>query len=318
MSAALADHLWQSILVFWLAVVCVALARRHAAQVRLWLWRIAAAKFLLPFAIFVGIGSGFELFTLAPDDPTPAGLLRALDAVLALTAPARRAQLEGFAAAGAIAVLLLASVVCGRILIASERLERWRVAREVARLERDPDDAPPGLGLWRGALFTLSALCLVCGPAFAGAVQERERRRELVLENARSLFHADVRIRPAAPGMGSRARITASANGARIRNATIQQIAGIAYGVRLGVVWGAHRADPDDVENDWFIGSRYDVDVTGPIREPQDFDSYALRVPITRALGEKYGLQIFQNSACQPPCGAYGVPIPEAAPEAAP
>jgi hypothetical protein len=317
-SAALVDHLWQSILVFWLTVICAALARRHSAHVRLWLWRIAAAKFMVPFAIFVGLGSGFDLFTLAPDDPTPPGLLRALDATLALTAPAGRAQLDGLAAIGGIVVLLLVSVACGRVLIASERLERWRVAREMARLERDSDDVPPGLGLWRGALFTLTALCLVCGPAFAGAVEERERQRELVLENARSLFHAEVRIRPAAPGMGSRARITASANGARIRNATIQQIAGIAYGVRLGVVWGAHRADPDDVANDWFIGSRYDVDVVGPIRDPANFDTYALRVPITRALGEKYGLQIFQNSACQPPCGTYGVAIPEAASGATP
>jgi hypothetical protein len=112
--------------------------------------------------------------------------------------------------------------------------------------------------------------------------------------------------------MGSRARLSADANGAHIRNATIQQIAGIAYGVRLGVVWGAHRADPADVANDWFIGTRYDVEIAGPIREPAKFDGYALRVPITRALGDKYGLQIFQNSACQPPCGAYGVAIPEA------
>jgi hypothetical protein len=308
--ASLVDHLWQSILVFWLAAMCIALSRHHSAQVRLWLWRIAAAKFVVPFAIFVGIGSGFDLFALAPDDPTPAGLRRALDAARALTAPARSANLDGVAALAGIAVLMFASIACGRVLIASERLERWRVARELARIERDADDVPPGLGLWRGALFTLLALCLVCGPAFAGAVEEREWRRALVLENARNLFHADVKLRPAAPGMGTRARLTADANGAHIRNATLQQIAGIAYGVRLGVVWGAHRADPDDVANDWFMGTRYDIDIAGRIREPAEFDGYALRVPITRALGEKYGLQIFQNSACQPPCGVYGVVIP--------
>ncbi len=318
MLASLVDHLWQSILVFWLAVICVALSRRHSAQVRLWLWRLAAAKFLVPFAILVGIGSGFDLFALAPDDPTPASLLRALDATLALTAPARSAKLDGVAALAGIAVLLLVSAACGRILVASERLERWRVAREMARLERDSDDAPPGLGAWRGALFTLLALCLVCGPAFAGAVGEREWRRELVLENARNLFRAEVRIRQAAPGMGWRAQLSADANGAHIRNATIQQLTGIAYGVRVSVVWGEHRVDPEDVANDWFVGTRYDVDIAGPIREPAKFDGYALRVPITRALGEKYGIQIFQNSACEPPCGAYGVAIPEAIAEATP
>ncbi|MBC8025146.1 MAG: hypothetical protein H7Y89_04080 [Steroidobacteraceae bacterium] len=314
MLASLVDHLWQSILVFWLAVICSALSRHHSAQVRLWLWRIAAAKFLVPFAIFVGIGSGFDLFALAPDDPTPASLLRALNATLPLIAPARSVKLDGGAALAGVAVLLLVSVACGHVLVASERLERWRVTREMARLERDPDDAPPGLGLWRGALFTFLALCLIGGPAFAGAVGEREWRRELVLENARNLFRADVRIRPAAPGMGSRARLSADANGAHIRNATIQQLTGIAYGVRISVVWGAHRVHPEDAATDWFIGTRYDVDIAGPIREPEKFDGYALRVPITRALGEKYGLQIFQNSACQPPCGVYGVAIPEATP----
>jgi hypothetical protein len=310
--AAIVDHLWQSILVFWLAVICIELSRRHSAQVRLWLWRIAALKFLVPFAVFVGIGSTFDLFTLAPDDPTPARLLRALNGALALTAPARTADLTGGAAIAGIAVLLLVCVACGRVLVDSERLERWRVAREIARLERDPDDAPAGLGLWRGALFTLLALCLVCMPALAGAIEEREWRRELVLENARNLFRAPVTFRPAAPGMGSRARMRADANGVYIRNANLQQLTGIAYGVRISVVWGEHRVYEEDAANDWFVGVRYDVEVIGPIREPAKFDGYALRVPITRALGEKYGIQIFQNQACQPPCGAYGVAIPEA------
>jgi hypothetical protein len=311
--AALVDHLWQSILVFWLAVVCIALSRRHSAQVRLWLWRIAALKFLVPFALFAGVGGTFELFAIAPDDPTPAALLRALNATLALTAPARTVGLDGGAALAGIAVMLLVSVACGRVLVESERLERWRAAREIARLARDPDDAPPGLGLWRGALFTLLALCLVCMPALAGAVEEREWRRGLLLENARNLFRAQVTFRPAAPGMGWRARLTADAHGARIRNATIQQLTGIAYGVRVSVVWGEHRVYEEDAADDWFVGTRYDVDVIGPIREPAKFDGYALRVPITRALAEKYGIQIFENNACQPPCGAYGVAIPEAA-----
>jgi hypothetical protein len=310
--AALVDHLWQSILVFWLAVGCIALSHRHSAQVRLWLWRIAAMKFLVPFAILVGVGSAFDLFTLAPDDPTPANLLRALHTTFALTAPARTVGLDGGAALAGIAVMLLVSVACGRVLVDRERLERWRVARELARLDRDPDDAPPGLGLWRGALFTFLAVCLICMPAFAGAVEEREWRRDLVLENARNLFRAQVTFRPAAPGMGSRAQLRADANGVYIRNANLQQLTGIAYGVRISVVWGEHRVYEEDAANDWFVGTRYDVDVLGPIREPAKFDGYALRVPITRALAEKYGIQIFQNSACQPPCGAYGVAIPEA------
>ena len=55
---------------------------------------------------------------------------------------------------------------------------------------------------------------------------------------------------------------------------------------------------------------RYDVRVTRPVVEPEEFDPFALRARITRMLAERHGLEIYVNSKCQPPCGKYGVPMP--------
>jgi hypothetical protein len=312
--AALADHLWQSILVLVLVAVCAALTRRNSARVRLWLWRIGALKFAVPFALLVATGDGIGLSGRKPDDPVPVFLLDALNSALKIAAPVRTADVDGVAAFACVVLLLLVTLTWARVLIERERLERWRVAREIERLERDPDDSAPGLGLWRGALFTLLALNVAGMPMFAGAIEDRQWRRELVLENARTLRHAEISIRPAAHGMGSRVKLIANADGVRIRNATVQELAGLAYGLSTYVVWAEHRVYDEEFQNDWFAGSRYDVDIRGRIREPDEFDAYALRVPITELLAEKYGLEIHQNGACQPPCGKYGVPIPESLP----
>jgi hypothetical protein len=62
---------------------------------------------------------------------------------------------------------------------------------------------------------------------------------------------------------------------------------------------------------DWFIVPRYDVRVTGRVLDPERFDPLALRARITRMLAERHGLEIYVDSKCQPPCGKYGVPMPE-------
>ena len=55
----LADHLWQSTLFVAVAGLLILLLRRNQAQVRYWVWLIASAKFLIPFAAFVTIGRQF-------------------------------------------------------------------------------------------------------------------------------------------------------------------------------------------------------------------------------------------------------------------
>jgi hypothetical protein len=69
--AALVDHLWQSILTLAILAAGAALARANAAIVRLWIWRIAALKFVAPFSalFFIGACLGFPIKNA--DDTAP-------------------------------------------------------------------------------------------------------------------------------------------------------------------------------------------------------------------------------------------------------
>lgn len=311
MFTALVDHLWQSIGCLLPAALCVLLARRHSAAVRLWLWRIAALKFLVPFALLVEVGSGIGLSTKQPDAGAPPALLAAVDASLPFAAPARSAALDGLALFGALAVLVALAVVCGRGIRRQLIVERLSFESEAARTALDPDDVPPGLGLWRGALFTLIAMLVCAMPMIAGAVEGTENRRALIRENARALATAKLEMRPAAPGLGTRVRVQADENGVVIRNVTLQQLSGLAYGVSIYAVWAQHKVYAEDRATDWFAGQRFDLYAAARIREPERFDAYSLRVPVTRMLAHRYGVELYLNQKCQPPCGVYNVPIPE-------
>jgi len=58
---AVADHLWQSTVFAVLAGLLTLLLRKEHARVRYWLWMAASLKFLLPFALLIGLGSLFAL-----------------------------------------------------------------------------------------------------------------------------------------------------------------------------------------------------------------------------------------------------------------
>jgi len=108
--------------------------------------------------------------------------------------------------------------------------------------------------------------------------------------------------------MGTRYRVDADHDGVFIRNVTIQELAGIAYGVTRYYVRGDHFYE--EGAQDWFIVPRYDVRVTGRVIDPERFDPLALRARMTRMLAERHGIEIYVDSKCQPPCGKYGVPMP--------
>src|SRR5438876_7311733 len=64
--SALANHLWQSTL-FAAVVALFALGlKRNRAAIRCWLWTAASVKFLIPFALLIGIGSEFQWRTASP------------------------------------------------------------------------------------------------------------------------------------------------------------------------------------------------------------------------------------------------------------
>jgi hypothetical protein len=307
--AALADHLWQSVLVFCVLWAGAFLARRNSALVRLWVWRIAALKFAIPFHVLVAIGAWLGFPVNHSEETVPDSVVAPLAALRPWFAPAQAADISGFALAACIGVLLLATATCARTIFERLRIERWRSASEALRLRHDPDDVAPGLGFVRGLLFTAFALVAMSGPLLAGAVDDRLWRHELLLEHSAALRDATVVMKPAAPGMGARVRVSATEHGVRIRNATIRDLAALAYGVNRFFVRGDHFYESG--ETDWLIDVRYDISIAGAIREPGNFDTYALRRPVTRMLAERHGLEIYVNSECQPPCGRYGVAMPE-------
>jgi hypothetical protein len=158
-------------------------------------------------------------------------------------------------------------------------------------------------------LFAAVTMIALVSPVLAGAVHDRLDRRELLLHDARALRDAEVEMKPAAPGMGQRVQVSARPGGVFIRNATIQDLAALAYGVNRFYVRGDHFHE--EGERDWLIDARYDIHITGRIGDADRFDTYALRVPVTRMLAQRHGLEIYVNDACQPPCGRYAVAIPE-------
>jgi hypothetical protein len=305
--------MWQSLQVAGCLALFALLTRRNSARFRIWVWRIAMLKLLVPLQ-WVGAAGAWMGFPVTHSaEPPPAGLVRILEELESWFAPAR--HLGASARWLALAALALALVVLARWILARLRVEATRVAEEWRRLESDPDDRPPGVGFINAAVMSAWALLVICGPLLAGAIDDRLRRQELLRRNERALHDATVIVRPAARGMGTRLRVVADANGVIIRNATLQEIGGLAYGVSVYMVRGQHFVR--EGEEDWLTGPRHDVWVKGPVLEPEDFDPYALREPLTRTLATQYGLEIYQDGKCQPPCGRWGsFVLPAAAREA--
>jgi len=309
MLTGLVDHLWQSAWICGAITLLALISRKTFAPLRLWLWRIAALKFVVPFALFVALGAWLGFPVKYPGDRAPATLVNAFAALSHLTSPARVNAWSGWQLLPAIAVVLLITAACARWLRLQLQVEQLRALAEARRRECDIDDLVPRPGFFNSALLTASAMLFVAIPVLAGAVKDRQWRHGLLISNAKSLRDAPVTMTPAAPGMGRRYRVVADERGVLIRNATIQELAGIAYGVTRYYVRGDHFYE--EGEQDWFIVPRYDVRVTGRVVEPEEFDPLALRARMTRMLAERHGLEIYVDSKCQPPCGKYGVPMPK-------
>ena len=113
-------------------------------------------------------------------------------------------------------------------------------------------------------------------------------------------------MKPATSGMGNRLRVEANARGVFIRNASIHDLVAIAYGVnRYSVISPQMMVQGDTASRSWVHWPRYDVHIEAAVPEPRDFEPYALRQTLTRLLSEKFGLEIYVNGDCQPPCGNY-------------
>lgn len=311
MIAALADHLWQSVLCFCALWIGATLAHANAAHVRLWIWRVGALKFCIPFALLYAFGEWYGFPVKFTDDDPPYALIAAMHAVLPWSSPAQDHALTTGTAALACLALGPLIVLCVWRCRRGLRLESLRDRDERARLVADPDDREPNLGFVKAFLFTAVAIGVLASPFVGGAVTDRVRRYGLLLQNARSLLDARIDIEVARPGMGDRWRVQADAGGVTIRNANLQSLVSLAYGVNRLMVISSQMIDKDAHTISWMLEPHYDVRVTGRVFEPAEFDAYALRRPITKLLADRFGYELYVNGKCQPPCGTWHAPLPD-------
>jgi hypothetical protein len=311
---AVVDHLWQSLLFTGLVFALVATLRAHSAKLRFALWALAAAKWLLPFALLHALGRWLGYPATHSADPVPETFVAASAMLTRWLAPAKSGVLHGYAEIlAAVAGLAVAAVVCRYLFRALEQ-ELPPARAEAARRTLDPDDVPPAVGFTRAAALTFCAITILGGVIFDGGIADQVWRRELLVYNTLLLRTAPIEMKPAAPGMGQRARLIANQNGVLIRNTNIRDLVALVYGINHYAVWADQLVDAYSGErlDSWLTTPRYDVVVRAKIREPEEFDAYALRQRVTKLLAEEHALTINLNSECQPPCGRYGLPLTEA------
>jgi hypothetical protein len=306
MITGLVDHLWQSCCCSGVACAFSWLLRGNAAVVRLWLWRIAALKLVLPFSLLVALGGWLGFPTAHSADPTPPALVTAFRTVEPLFGPATYFELAGFAAATIATLALVAAAACGWWIVRQLQYAQLR-AEEQARLrEANPDDILPSIGFTKAALLTAFVLAGLTAPMLAGAITDHQWRRELLIANALALRNASATINPATRGLGTRYRVDADAHGVSIRNANIHDLVALAYGVnRYSVISPQMMSEAEPASRSWIHWPRYDVRIEAPVPDPSDFDPYALRQNLTKLLADRFGLEIYVNGDCQPPCGVY-------------
>jgi len=310
MITGLVDHLWQSCCCCGVAWIFSMMTRGDAAFVRLWLWRIAAGKLLLPFSLLFALGAWLGFPSPHPADPAPAALIRAIGQLAPLASPARVYGWNGFALLFAALVTLAGAGACGHAVRNRLRIERMSADDEAARLARDVDAIGSRPGFLASAAMSAFVLAAVSIPMIAGAVQDRQQRRERLIVNSQSLRNAPFAIRASATGMGTRYRIDADAHGVSIRNASIHDLVAIVYGVkRHAVITPQMMVQGESASRSWLHWPRYDVRVEAAVPDAREFEPYALRQGLTKLLAEKFGLEIYVNGDCQPPCGNYRVAL---------
>ncbi|HEU4779888.1 MAG TPA: hypothetical protein VFS58_08410 [Steroidobacteraceae bacterium] len=312
MITGLVDHLWQSCCCSGVACAFSWLLRGNAAVFRLWLWRMAVLKLLLPFSLLAALGGWLGFPSPHAADPAPATLLRLLAELTPIASPARTGTWTGIPLAIAAFAALAATAVCAHGLRNRLRIENTRVAEEAARRERNVDDIVARPGFLKSALLTASLLCSIAIPLLAGAVQDRQQRRERLIANSLALRNAPIDMKPAAAGLGARYRVEATPHGVSIRNASIHDLVAMVYGVRRhAVISPQMMSEAEPASRSWLHWPRYDVSVQAPVPDSRDFEPYALRQGLTRLLSERFGLEIYVNGDCQPPCGNYHLALAE-------
>ena len=280
------------------------MTRANTAVVRLWLWRIAALKLLLPFSLLFALGAWLGFPSVHSADPAPPDIVRSISLLAPFASPARVLGWTGLPLA--LAALAALAAACAYWLRDKLRIERERVDEEALRRERDVDDIESRPGFLCSASMSACVLCVISIPMLAGAIHDRQQRRERLIANSLALRDAPVVMAPSALGMGARYRVDADAQGVSVRNANIHDLVAIVYGVRRhAVITPQMYSGVESASRSWLHWPRYDIRIQAQVPDPSDFDPYALRQNLTKALSEQFGLEIYVNGDCQPPCGNY-------------
>jgi hypothetical protein len=297
MLAGIIDHLWQSIACAAVACGMVFLTRRNSATLQLWLWRLAALKFALPFYLLFALGGwvGFPVRHSAV--PPPAAMIEMVSHGLSIASPALTLDLPLSWAVAALGVLLAVAAACLLMILRGLRRAQQLRAEERARLAADWNYQPPAPGFWQSSLLAAVALCMVLLPVIAGATRDRQWRQAMLAVDQVSLQSAAIVMKEARAGSGILSRVSAHRDGVEIRNINLQDLVSLVYGIGKFEVFGG--AMP------WLEYPRYDVQVSGPVRAPEVFDPYSLREPMTNYLYQQFGVSIRVNGSCQKPCKDY-------------
>jgi hypothetical protein len=294
MLAGIIDHLWQSIAFAAILLGVTYLTRRNSAALQLWLWRIAALKFLLPLGVLFALGAWLGFPVRHSAIPPPAALTELVSKGLLIAAPAQTFDLRPLGAA--MALLLLGSATAGCLWAIGRQLKAARQQRDAEAVRREADFSfqPKPLGFWQSALLASVTLLTVSLPVLAGATRDRQWRQEILAIDQQALVTAKIAMNEAPEGIGILSRVTANQDGVMIRNVNIKDLVSMVYGIGQFEVFGG--AMP------WLSEPRYDVFVTGPVRQPAAFDPYSLKQPMTNYLYAQFGVSIRVNGACQKPC----------------
>lgn len=297
MLAGFLDHLWQSI-VFAAIVAGVAhLLRRNSAALQLWLWRIAAAKFLVPFSLLFALGGWLGFPVRHSAIPPPPAVIELVSRGLSMAAPAQTLALRPlWTALASISLMAAAAASLWAILRRLKHAQRRR-DEEAARMEADFQFQPAPLKFWQSTLLASVALFMASLPLIAGATRDRLWRQQILAIDQQALLAAKVAMTEAPRGIGILSRVTADNQGVVIRNINIQDLVSMVYGIGKFEVFGG--AMP------WLEYPRYDVRVIGPVHAPEAFDPYSLRQPVTNYLYDQFGVSIRVNGSCQEPCKDY-------------
>jgi bla regulator protein BlaR1 len=170
MISSVANHLWQSTAFVAAATLLAYVLRNNRASVRYWIWMAASLKFLLPFAVLVGIGGRVPI---PPPVRTAAAPLRMAAGIEHVT---QTWIMPASTAANPLPSILPIVWACGVLLVLGGWAQRWRRVRSSPRLE------PGVFGIFRPKLILPEGIADRLTPAQLQAVIAHElchiRRRD--------------------------------------------------------------------------------------------------------------------------------------------